>query len=308
MAERGVSGVGANYRLSEGDELKVAVLGVDELHRSVRVSERGRITLPLIPPVHVQGLTLIEARDAVTKALQQFMQDPIVDLSIVERKAVVAVMGEINNPGSFPLEGFDETITDLLARAGGLTVHAGPTLFLFTAGSAPADATKSLVASTKTSGLIREVSFAKQAAIEIDLTRLYRGEAVPELDLPLRAGDAILIPGAGQFFINGWVSHPGAFMLETRMTLTQAVAKAGGLTFGASRSWVKLVRSRPEGEPLVYWVDYTKALSDTPQDPLLQSGDRLEVQAEPVRATGWALWDTIRRIFWFRAGGNLGTL
>jgi len=163
--ERGVSGVGANYRLSEGDELEVAVLGVDELHRSVRVSERGRITLPLIPPVHVQGLTLDRSSGCGDEGSPTVMQDPIVDLSIVERKRWSPSWAKSTIQAGFPLEGFDETITDLLARAAANGAR-GPNPVPFHSRIRSSGCNQISVASTKTSGLIREVSFAKQAAIE----------------------------------------------------------------------------------------------------------------------------------------------
>jgi len=129
---------------------------------------------------------------------------------------------------------------------------------------------------------------------------------VPELDLPLRAGDAIY-PRAGQFFINGWVSHPGPSCWKTRMTLTQRW-RSGGLTFGAEPELVKLLFGASEGEAVSLLGGTTRKRSRILRRiRSFSPGDRLEVQAEPVRPqAGLSGHDSTNLLF--RAGGNLGTL
>jgi protein involved in polysaccharide export with SLBB domain len=303
IQERGTSSSEANYRIGEGDELAVNVLGVQDLAGRYRVSELGRIALPLVRPIAVEGLTVKEATAALRRALEQYLEDPVVTVSVAERKgAQVAVMGAVGSPGSYSLEGFDETLADLITRAGGIGRQAGPTLYLFPSGAGHATP---LVASVKPAGAIAAAPIPAGNRVEIDLTRLYRGSSVPELSVPLRAGDVILIPLAGEVFINGWVEHPGNYPLQTRMTLTDALARAGGLHFGASRGDMTLVRVGAGGKPTVRSVSYSEALSNTSLDPYLQAGDRIEVAANPVRAAGWGLYWAMRSVIGFQAGGRV---
>ena len=303
IEERGTSASEANYRLAEGDELLVNVLGVKDLAGTYRVSELGRISLPLVRPIEVEGLSVKEATSAVRRALEQILQDPIVTISVTERKgAQVAVMGAVGTPGSYSLEGFDETLADLITRAGGIARHAGPTLFFFPSGGGQS---RPIVASVNSPGKIAGQTGPAGNAVEIDLTRLYRGRSVPELSLPLRAGDAILIPLAGEVFVNGWVERPGPYPLQTKMTFTEALARAGGLHFGASRGEMRLVRVGPAGTPSVHSISYEEAESNISKDPYLQAGDRIEVAANPARVAGWGFYWVIQSVFGIQAGGRV---
>ena len=305
MKERTVSGADANYRIAEGDELFLQVLGVGELNGTFRVSELGKIALPLVAPTRVEGLTVKEATASIRRALEGHLQDPVVKISMAKRKgAQVAVMGAVGEPGSYSLEGFDETLADIITRAEGITNQAGPTLFLFPAGSGSGRG-KTLVASSRPSALISGSPVPPDGGVEIDLTRLYRGQSVPELSLPLRAGDAIVIPFAGEVFVNGWVEYPGGYPLQMRMTVTGAVARAGGLHFGASRGPMKLVRIGAGGKATVHEVSYSEALSNTAKDPYLKAGDRLEVPPNPARVAGWGVYYAIKSLFTFQAGGRV---
>src|SRR5207248_1454798 len=64
--------------------------------------------------------------------------------------------------------------------------------------------------------------------IEINLTT---AKSESELDVPVRPGDTIIVPAAGEVMVDGWVRNPGAFHIMAGMTAVSAVSAAGGSLF-----------------------------------------------------------------------------
>jgi polysaccharide export outer membrane protein len=108
-----------DYRLAIGDKLRVEVYKDSQLSQSLQVRPDGRITLPLIGDVRAAGLTPTELRDQIATSLKEYVTNPVVTVIVVETVAPsVFIMGEVNNPGSIPMNG-PMTIMQALAMAGG---------------------------------------------------------------------------------------------------------------------------------------------------------------------------------------------
>jgi len=109
-----------DYRIGADDLLEIQVFGVDQLTRTVRVSSRGTVSLPLIGTLQVGGLTSNEAEAMIVARLaESYLQDPQVTLFIKEFTAQrVTVEGAVNRPGVYPLRG-GSSLLQTLALAGG---------------------------------------------------------------------------------------------------------------------------------------------------------------------------------------------
>jgi protein involved in polysaccharide export with SLBB domain len=75
-----------------------------------------------------------------------------------------------------------------------------------------------------------------------------------------------------EFYVRGEVRNPGRFPLSRGMTLTMAIATAGGYTDYAKRSSISIKR----GQQIVT-VDATKVDKLQAPDPLIQRGDTITV-------------------------------
>jgi polysaccharide biosynthesis/export protein len=107
------------YRIGPEDVLVVSVWQNAELSRSVSVRPDGKISLPLINDVQAAGLTLLELREVIVKALREYMPSPEVSVGLSEMNSFkVTVMGEVKRPDRYRLRA-PATILDLLAQAGG---------------------------------------------------------------------------------------------------------------------------------------------------------------------------------------------
>lgn len=110
------------YRIGANDLLKVSIFRVNELSSRKRVNSQGMITLPLIGPIQVGGLTVREAQNLICEHLKQgFLQDPQVNVYIEEQTSQrVTVSGAVTKPGVFPIAGAI-TLLQAIALAGGPT-------------------------------------------------------------------------------------------------------------------------------------------------------------------------------------------
>ena len=99
--------------LGPNDVLRVGVYGHPELSAlphantatGTRIDGDGMLSLPLVGPVRVGGMPMAEAREAITAAFARYLQDPQVDVSVVEYAARrFYLYGEVNEPGAFPMD------------------------------------------------------------------------------------------------------------------------------------------------------------------------------------------------------------
>ena len=108
------------YRLGAGDKIRVEVYKDAQLSGAAQVRPDGKITMPLVGDLEATGKTPIELRDTITKALKEYMNNPVVTVIVVEATAATAyVMGEVAHPGAITLQG-PVTVLQALALAGGL--------------------------------------------------------------------------------------------------------------------------------------------------------------------------------------------
>jgi polysaccharide export outer membrane protein len=125
----------AEYRVSVGDVLEIAVAGVPELRHRAAVQMDGNISLPLVGAVPVAGLPLPQIRTQIGLALASkvFRQrtpdgrESVVVIAADEVTTVVAeyrpiyVNGDVSKPGEYPYRPAT-TARQVIAVAGGYDI------------------------------------------------------------------------------------------------------------------------------------------------------------------------------------------
>lgn len=215
----------ADYVLGSGDVVRISVFQNPDLTTETRVAESGTVTFPLLGSVAVGGLTVPAAEQRIAKRLREggFVLQPQVTMLVVQmRGSQVAVLGQVNRPGRFPLETFDLKLSDLLAIAGGIT---------------PGGADTVVVTGTREGRPMRK---------EIDLPALFLDGKAQD-DLPIAGGDVIYVHRAPVFYIYGEVQRPGAYRVERGMTVRQALALGGGPTLRGTERGLRLHRRAADG-------------------------------------------------------------
>ncbi|HEY7318200.1 MAG TPA: polysaccharide biosynthesis/export family protein [Candidatus Binatia bacterium] len=110
--------------IGAGDVLSVNIWKEPTLSGSVKVRPDGFVTLPLVNEIQVVGMTTAKLRNVLENRYKEFIVDPYVTVRLESiASSEVFLLGQINKPGAFPLNG-NETLIQILARAGGLTVFA----------------------------------------------------------------------------------------------------------------------------------------------------------------------------------------
>jgi len=112
------------YVIGPEDVLEVAVWESTAVTRTVPVRPDGKISLQLVNDVQAAGLTPMQLRDALAKALTPYIPEPNVSVVVREIHSFkVSVIGQVKTPGRYELKD-RATALDVLAMAGGLNEYA----------------------------------------------------------------------------------------------------------------------------------------------------------------------------------------
>lgn len=300
-----------DYIIAAGDLLIVTIYNFrpdgGHFETDVRVDDEGHITLPILDPVGAAGLSCPQLRAALVEELRRarMLQQPMVSVFLKDYQGqAVVVLGAVARPGLYHLSRGTQTLVDVLSMAGGLTSGAGNYL-LFGPGAA-------LSSDHATASLIQGYATRSQTAPESgaqpdsDMIRIPAHDGSTDtalLTLPVRGGDLIIVPEAGQAFVEGEVAKPGPFLLVHGMTLTQLISGAGGLTYPANHHQVELIRGAPAGTSAQYVVDLDRIQRQERPDILLERNDRIVVPASTGRKLAYGFYETFTSIVRFTVGG-----
>lgn len=246
-------GSGAAGPIGAGDLVEMSVFDTPELSGKLRVSNTGDIFLPLVGPLHVQGLKAQAAQDIIRRKFIDggFIKDPQVTVFISEYETQgVSVVGEVRKPGIYPAFGAHRLL-DYISIAEGLTPLAGTTI------------------------TIAHLEHPEQPAQFKMVSGAAPGlENNPEI-LP---GDTIFVEKTGLIYVVGDVVRPGGFPMDhdEHLTILQAVALAQGVNYTAAKKSARLIRTTAMGREEIP-IDLKKIFASKADDMKLQDNDILFV-------------------------------
>jgi polysaccharide export outer membrane protein len=242
-----------SYFIGPGDLLTISVFEVPELNITVRVSEDGTITLPLLGNIKVEGLTRFELERKLAGLLEKnYLKNAQVTIFIKEYQSKkVSIIGAVKNPGNYELIG-KQTLLQVLSLAGGLTEKAADRIIV-----------------------IRQYADGKSKSLKIDLEELMiKGN--PKLNIPISSGDIINVPVERftDIYVFGQVTKPGHIKMKknSQMTLLRAIAQAGGFTDRARKSAV-IIKRIVNNKEVKIKVNTKKILRGKKPDVILKSND-----------------------------------
>jgi polysaccharide export outer membrane protein len=116
-----------DYRVGPLDVLEVEVYDSKELTRTVRITAGGEFSMPLVGRLQVNGMTIAEVQDAITKRLaERYFEDPQVSVFVKEYLSQrVTVEGAVKMPGVIALTG-RTSLLQLVSMTGGIERDANP--------------------------------------------------------------------------------------------------------------------------------------------------------------------------------------
>jgi len=221
------------YRLYDGDEVKIDVAGHNELSSTQIIGPDGRVTVPLAGSILIAGMKREDASLAITNVLARYYHAPYVTVGVTRYSSYrVIVLGNVQHPGEMM---FDRppTLLATLARAGVGSVSNGGNLV-----GPEAVATFNGNAVSGIAGLQAWrclIYRGDNSMAWVDIRGLLSGEAFG--DMRLHRDDVVLIPVDTKFVsVLGAVTHPGPQHLMPQVTLQEVIAVAGGLAPAAGNN------------------------------------------------------------------------
>ena len=242
------------YTLGTNDVMEIRLWGYPELTTSTVVQPDGMISLPLNGQIIAAGKTLTELRieiaDELKKILTSLGTDQV-SLTLINFGTInISVLGEVKNPGIYPLTGRVDVLKAISA-ASGLTDKAG------------------LVNAT----IIRK----NQVTLPVDLEKLFLLNDLSQ-NYTLESGDSLYIPKAfaiTNISIAGEVNSPGLYSLEGKVDILKAISACRGVTEKANLKDAIITKMDNNIIP----VDLEKLFlqNDISQNHTLETGDSLFV-------------------------------
>jgi polysaccharide export outer membrane protein len=236
----------ADVVLGAGDVVKASVYGSPDLAVETRVSQSGTMTFPLLGEVQVGGLTTQQAEKKIGSLLEKggYLKKAQVNLLITTLASQqVSVLGQVNRPGRYPVDG-PRKVLDLLALAGGIGPEGGD-----------------MVSLVRT----RNGQTTRETIDVVDMVR--KGEL--NRDVEVAGGDIIFVERAPRAYITGEVQRPGPFRIERAMTVQQALSAGGGLTMRGTQRGLQITRRDANG---------AQRTMDAKADDLVQVDDVITVK------------------------------
>jgi polysaccharide export outer membrane protein len=163
-----------SYLLGPEDQLALRVLGQPDYSiEQVTISPVGRIYHPLLGDLDVAGTTVPKLAERLTIELSQYIIDPKVSLSLLSaNSAKVGVLGDVTRPGILVMAR-PMTILDAISASGGVTDYG----------------------SKASVTVLRQMVGGRAVTMKVNVKRILEAKADPEENIPLQAGDTIIVHG-----------------------------------------------------------------------------------------------------------------
>jgi len=301
----------SDYPLGPGDVIEVNVAGVDEIKNlTERITGEGTLVLPFVGMIEVSGMTDKTLRAEIRRRLEtNYVRNPQVSLFVKEfRSRQVAVIGAVQKPGLYNLASSADTILSMISQAGGTTAAAAERILFIPAEPAEPDKAKEIISTMPIQMLNRDPSplILKNAEpLVISLDGVNKSGQERYLSMPARPGDIVMIPGAGEVLVQGWVAKPGAYKITPGLTLLGVVAAAGGMTFPADASAVELIRTNSAGHKSKLIADLDAINSGASPDLSLREGDVVDVVSSSPKLFAYGFYRFFTSLVHVGASANI---
>ncbi len=273
-ATAGTNSVSQGELVHYGDVIDVDVVGGFEF------DWRGTIT----PEGHLDGLETFDApifalcrteadiAADVVRAYAKILRDPKVIVRIIDRsnRALARVDGAVRTPTRFSIRR-EVTLKELLVLAGGFISGASGEISIFRPGNLSCD---------RTAGPPVEPKDNRTHTTVIKISDILSGKV--SSDPVVLSGDIVTVSRALPVYVIGAVNNPGTIYLSSELTLSRAIATAGGMAKDAKGNAATIFRRSGAGTSPIE-VDLAKIERGEVEDEVLRSFDIIDV---PVKGEG----------------------
>jgi polysaccharide export outer membrane protein len=222
------------YILGPQDAVLIKLLNADELGTlPYPIDLRGMINVPMAGRIHAAGLTVEQLEGALTERFKEYLQDPVVTVTIAEfHSQRISVLGQVTTPGVHQIQG-EKTLFEVISEAGGLKQEAGDVLKITRRmewGPIPLP------------GAVSDPSNEFSVA-EVSIRSVMEAQN-PAQNIQVKPDDVITVPKADLIYVIGAVKKAGGYVLSERvdMSVLQALSMAEGLERTAASGKAMILR------------------------------------------------------------------
>lgn len=255
-----------------GDLLEVDVIG------SYEYDWRGSLT----PDGYLDGLDTIEnqiyglcqSEDALSAAVQKelakTLRDPKVAVRILDRsnRAVAYLSGAVRSPKRFQIKR-NVRLNELLVLSGGITDRSSGEISIFR----PANLNCTESRRSTEGQFVKASQPGGAQTFNIKISDILRGD--PAANPEILSGDIVTVSEAMPVYVIGGVNVPQQISLRNQLTLSRAIATAGGLA-KEGNSAITIFR-REDRETRLIKADLEKIAAGQDEDPVLKPFDIVDV-------------------------------
>jgi len=272
-----VGTAGRDYHMGILDLIEVKVLYADDLGRTIRIDSRGNISLPLVGEIHAAGLTTYELEQTIAKKLAtDYVQNPQVTVFIKEFTSQrMTVQGVVSRAGVYEIAG-QASLLQALSMAGGLMDKGDESAIK----------------------IIRKRPGESEQTLTFDMNEIRENKIS---DPNLENGDIVLVEEKKPISVQGAVKTPGIYYLRGKVTLMQALSKAGGDDANISdKGDVRVTTTKPNGAQVTVAYDISDIQRGRAADPQLMPGDLVVVTSSAFKSITSGITNTIRGFIGFK--------
>jgi polysaccharide biosynthesis/export protein len=162
------------YRLGPADEIAIRVTGQpDYTVERVKISPAGRVYHPLLGDLEVAGLTVPRLIDRLAKEMGEYLIDPKVSVSLLEaNSAKIGVLGDVIHPGILVMNK-PMSVLEAITASGGISDSGSKSGVI----------------------VLRQTRDGRAQTFKVNVKRILEGKAGPEENIPLHAGDTVIVNG-----------------------------------------------------------------------------------------------------------------
>ncbi len=245
-----------SYIVGPGDQFYITIWSTLENSIPAQVSPEGKLIIPTVGALDVDGKPLIQVQDLVAEAASAKYLNSVISVNLARvRQIRVHVTGQVMNPGPYNALAVHR-VSDIVEKAGGLT------------------------------------SWAFERGVQVrhrdgttDIVDLHKYQNLGDLqtNLILRGGDVVHIPSIdvhqSTVRVEGAVNDPGTYQLIPGETIDDFLLRVNALSRRADldKAFVERKNGANGQVEVIPVLPYLGASSNGRSDLVLQSGDVVKV-------------------------------
>lgn len=125
------------YTLQKNDKVNISVWDNDDMSvgsiygiynsneiygKWLMLDAAGNVMVPKLGEINLLGLTVVQAKEKLQTGFKKWLVNPIIEVQVLNKE--VSVLGELKLPGKFILDKDNNTLVDMIARAGDFDFYA----------------------------------------------------------------------------------------------------------------------------------------------------------------------------------------